>query len=329
MSNSKSGEKSVTLVLPPGIRLDRFLAEITQELGISRSKLQRLIEEGRVTGIAPHLMKVSFKAKNPIEIILTIPADKPAELIPFDFDIPVLYQDEYLAIVHKPAGMTVHPGAGTGDDTMVHALLSRLDKLAPDKERPGIVHRLDRETEGLLLVAKTDRARTALSRAFAEREVEKHYAAIVWGQVTLPEEIDGFIARDSHNRKKMRFSLTEQAGRSRSREAQMEITAQRPLAAATELEIRLITGRTHQIRATAAHFHAPVIGDALYGNDDAKFRLYNVGREKKKIIQNAGMLLMAQKLSLKHPFKRKTLSFELELPPRFAAVSAALAKISK
>ncbi len=329
MSNSKSGERSVTLVLPPGIRLDRFLAEITHELGVSRSKLQRLIEQGHVRGIAPHLIKASFKAKNPMEITLTLPAEKPAELIPFDFEIPVLYQDEYLAVVHKPAGMTVHPGAGTGDDTMVHALLSRLDRLAPHAERPGIVHRLDRETEGLLLVAKTDKARTALSRAFAAREVEKHYAAIVWGQVKLPEDIDGFIARDSHDRKKMRFNLTEQTGRSRAREAQMEITAQRPLAAATELEIRLITGRTHQIRATVAHFHAPVIGDTLYGNDDAKFRLYNVGREKKKIIQDAGMLLMAQKLGLKHPFKRKNLDFELDLPPRFAAVSAALAKIKK
>lgn len=319
----------MTLVLPPGIRLDRFLAEVTQEMGISRSKLQKLIDEGHVTGIPANLVKASFKAKQPLEITLTLPVEKPAKLIPFDFEIPVLYQDEYLAVVHKPAGMTVHPGAGTGDDTVVHALLSRLDKLAPHKERPGIVHRLDRETEGLLLVAKTDKARTALSRAFAEREVEKHYAAIVWGQVTLPDEIDGFIARDSHDRKKMRFTLTEQTGRSRAREAQMEITAQRALAAATELEIRLITGRTHQIRATAAHFHAPVIGDTLYGNDEAKFRLYNVGREKKKIIQDAGMLLMAQKLSLKHPFKRKNLNFELELPPRFAAVAAALAKISK
>ena len=108
-----------------------------------------------------------------------------------------------------------------------------------------------------------------------------------------------------------------------------QMVAARALAAATELEIRLITGRTHQIRATAAHFHAPVIGATLYGNDEAKFRLYNVGREKKKIIQDAGMLLMAQKLSLKHPFKRKNLNFELELPARFAAVSAALAKISK
>lgn len=329
MSNSKSDDKSVTLVLPPGIRLDRFLAEITQELGVSRSKLQRLIEQGNVTGIAPHLLKASFKAKKSIEIVLTLPSEKPAELIPFDFEIPVLYQDEHLAVVHKPAGMTVHPGAGTGDDTMVHALLSRLDKLAPHKERPGIVHRLDRETEGLLLVAKTDRARTALSRAFAEREVEKHYAAIVWGQVTLPEEIDGFIARDSHDRKKMRFNLTEQTGRSRAREAQLEITSQHPLAAATELEIHLITGRTHQIRATAAHFHAPVIGDSIYGNDEAKFVLYNIGREKKKIIQAAGMLLMAQKLSLKHPFKRKNLDFTLELPPRFAAVAQALSKVSK
>lgn len=326
MSNNSKKSRSVKLVLPPGMRLDRFLAEITQELGISRSRIQKLIEEGLVSGIPEKLLKPSFKAKQDLEIVLTIPAEKKAELIPFDFAIPVLYEDEFLAVVHKPAGMTVHPGAGTGNDTVVHALLSRFDKLAPDKERPGIVHRLDRETEGLLLVAKSDKARTALSAAFAAREIEKHYTAMVWGQVTLPAEISGFISRDEHNRKKMRFTPEMRTGRARAREAELEITAQEQLAAATTLEIRLITGRTHQIRATLAHFHAPVIGDTLYGNDAAKYRLYNIGKEKRTILSDAGMLLMARKLSFSHPFRRKTLRFELPLPDRFAAVAAALAR---
>lgn len=317
-------DRILKLTLPAGERLDRFLAEAVKDSGVSRSKLQKLIAEGRVTGIPAHHNKSSFKAKQPTEIEIRLSDDEPTALIPFDFDIPVLFEDEYLAVVHKPAGMTVHPGAGTGADTMVHALIGKLDRLAPHAERPGIVHRLDRETEGLLLVAKTDKARTALSRAFAGREVSKEYAAIVWGQVKLPEVVEGFITRDTHNRRKMRFSEHETAGRSRAREAILEISEQSPLKFATRLSIALITGRTHQIRATAAYFNAPIVGDTVYGNDESKFKLYNIGREKRTRIQAAGMLLMAQKLSLKHPFKRKTLDFALPLPKRFEDVVAIL-----
>lgn len=308
------------------MRLDRFLAGALPELGeeISRSALQRLIDEGGIAGIPASQLKASFKAKQPITFTVTIPGEKDTRLIPFAADIPVLYQDEYLAIVHKPAGMTVHPGAGTGNDTMVHALLGQLDKLAEHAERPGIVHRLDRETEGLMVIAKTEKARAALSELFAERRIQKVYSAIVWGSVTLPEEISGYIWRDLRDRKKMKFGLNSPGELSRVRTAEMRVLTQVRHRYGTSLEIELVTGRTHQIRATCAHYHAPIVGDALYGDDVAKCKLYKIGREKREKIEAAGMLLIAQSLSFAHPFKRKRLEFSIDLPARFAEVAGIL-----
>ena len=186
--------KGISLTLPVGIRLDRYLSDALTERGedISRSRLQKLIDEGGVTGIDPLKLKAAFKAKAETAITVTLPGEKDIRLKPLDLKIPILFEDKHIAVVHKPAGMTVHPGAGTGDDTLVHALLANIDKLAPDAERPGIVHRLDRETEGLMVVAKTEAARRKLSAAFAAREIRKTYAALVWGQVTLPRRDTGF-----------------------------------------------------------------------------------------------------------------------------------------
>ncbi len=314
-----SAPKAIQLTLPIGLRLDKFLSQALNELGetISRSRLQKLIEEGGVTGIDPAKIKASFTVKKEQEIQVVLPTEKEMQLKPLDVEIPVLFEDKYLAVVHKPAGMTVHPGAGTGDDTLVHALLSNVDKLAPDAERPGIVHRLDRETEGLMVVAKTEKARTALSQAFAEREIRKTYIALVWGKVTLPEEINGQIWRDVHDRKRMRFGLEVPERVKRAREAEMIIVSQKQLKYATRLEIELITGRTHQIRATVAFFNAPIVGDVTYGNDAVQAKLYKIGRERKKPLMESGMLLVAQKLSFQHPFTKKKLSFSLPVPTRF------------
>jgi 23S rRNA pseudouridine1911/1915/1917 synthase len=314
-----SSPKAIQLTLPVGLRLDKFLSQALTELGetISRSRLQKLIEEGGVTGIDPAKIKASFTAKKGQEIRVVLPSEKDMQLRPLDVEIPVLFEDKFLAVVHKPAGMTVHPGAGTGDDTLVHALLSNIDKLAPDAERPGIVHRLDRETEGLMVVAKTEKARTALSQAFAAREIRKTYIALVWGKVTLPDEIKGQIWRDVHDRKRMRFGLEVPQRVKRAREAEMIIVSQKQLKYATRLEIELITGRTHQIRATVAFFNAPIVGDVIYGNDVVQAKLYKIGRERKNLLSESGMLLIAQKLSFNHPFTKKKISFSLLVPARF------------
>lgn len=320
------GEKTIQLTLPVGVRLDRFLNEVLAERGedISRSRLQRLIEEGGVAGIDPQKIKSSYKAKQELAIAVTLPGEKEIPLRPLGKKIPVLYEDKHLAVVHKPAGMTVHPGAGTGDDTMVHALLASIDKLAPHDERPGIVHRLDRETEGVMVIAKTEKARSALSRDFAARKISKTYVALVWGKVTLPEEITGFIWRDVSNRKKMRFGVEVPQRVTRARDAELIIVKQKPLKFGTRIEIDLITGRTHQIRATCAFFNAPVVGDAVYGNDANQAKLYKIGKEKKEILAGGGMMLIARKISFKHPFAAKTLEFSLKLPKRFTEAEAAL-----
>jgi 23S rRNA pseudouridine1911/1915/1917 synthase len=166
-SNKKSTAQTFRLTLPAGVRLDRFLtgALAEKDVKISRTELQRLVENpgnGFISGIPENHLKSSFRAKHDTEITVVLEAKAAPKLIPLDLKILVIYEDKHLAIVHKPAGMTVHPGAGTGPDTLVHVLLARLDKLAPDAESPGIVHRLDRETEGLMIVAKTDEARQAL-----------------------------------------------------------------------------------------------------------------------------------------------------------------------
>ncbi|HNA80183.1 MAG TPA: RluA family pseudouridine synthase [Turneriella sp.] len=319
-------DQKLRFELPAGERLDRFLAAALAEHGVtlSRSAIQRQIEQGGVEGLPAGQTKTGFRGKRPVEITFTLPAAQDKQLVPINAGIPVLYEDEYLAIVHKPPGMTVHPGAGTGNDTMVHALLGQFDKLSPHHERPGIVHRLDRETEGLMVIAKTEHARHRLSASFAERQIQKRYSALVWGSVTLPEEVSGYIWRDLKNRKKMKFGDRPPNNLARLRTAELLITEQVRHKFATELEIELITGRTHQIRATLEHYHAPLIGDAVYGDDAGKCRLYKIGKEKREKLAQSGMLLVARSLAFKHPFKRRNLEYAIELPERFAAARALL-----
>jgi len=319
--NKLTKARSLHLELPEGVRLDKFLAGELGDgpAGFSRSQLQRLIEEGQIEGISAKNLKASFKAKAALPITIHLPAEKSAEILPFAATIPVLYEDEYLAIVHKPAGMTVHPGAATGNDTLVHALVGQIKKLAPHAERPGIVHRLDRETEGLMVIAKTDKSRAALAKLFADRQVNKKYQAIVWGSVELPEEVDGFIWRDRKNRKKMKFGYQAPEQGVRAREAQLLIAEQTRYKYGTEIEINLITGRTHQIRATCTHLHAPILGDTLYGDDAGRAKTYKVGREKRENLADCGLLLVAKSLEFRHPFKRKLISYQIELPARFDA----------
>lgn len=329
-SNKKSSKRNLTL--PAGVRLDKFLAGAFAAEGekISRTELQRLIEDpasGFITGVPAKHLKPSFRAKHNLEIEIALRPKASPKLIPLNLAIPIVYEDRHLAVVHKPAGMTVHPGAGTGQDTLVHVLLARLDKLAPDAERPGIVHRLDRETEGLMIVAKTHDARQALTAAFAERKIRKRYVALVWGAAQLPERIDGYIARDPKSRKKMKFSLTAPAGKGlgRVREAQLIVLEQERHKCFTQLTIELITGRTHQIRTTMAYYNAPIIGDAIYGSDKAKVKLYKLGREARQLVEKSGMMLVARSLEFKHPLARKKLSLNLDLPDRFAELRRALA----
>lgn len=300
--------------MQPGVRLDVFLFE---KLGdkVSRTRIQKLIEDGSIT--AGVRLKSSFKAKSPLEVRVRIPEEKPMSIEPVDLGVPVLFQDKHLAIIHKPAGMTVHPGANTGDDTLVHSLLAQLKNLAETEspDRPGIVHRIDRETEGLLIIAKTASAHSRLAQLFKERKIEKTYHAIVWGK--LPEKgiYSGFIGRDAKDRKKMKYS--EKALNESYRQSLTEYETVATNQFFTLLKIKLVTGRTHQIRATFAAKGHPVVGDTIYSVTEREARKVKAPKLLRQKIEKSGMLLIASHLKFSHPVNKKKLTFSLELPERF------------
>ncbi len=244
-----------------GLRLDRFLAAV---LVLSRSQLQRLIKDGCVL-VAGRAAKPNQPVKTGEEIAIDVPAPIDAAPQPEDLPLPIVYQDRDLIVVDKPAGMVVHPAAGHAGGTLVNALLHHVDDLSGigGEKRPGIVHRLDKGTSGLMVVAKHDKAHEELSRQFAEREVEKEYLALVWGEVMAGRRIDAPIGRDPNNRKKM---SSESARVRRTRAAVTRIVrAEHFGRMLTMTQVAIHTGRTHQIRVHLSAIGHPVVGDALYG----------------------------------------------------------------
>ena len=241
-----------------GTRLDVLLS---RDGTLSRSRAADLIREGAVTVNGKTENKPSAKAPNGAKVVLTMPDLKPAQAEAQDIPLEILYQDAHLAVVVKPCGMVVHPAAGNPDGTLVNALMYHLDQLSGigGEMRPGIVHRLDKDTSGLLMVAKDDETHNALSLQLSERTMEKHYYAVVAG--TMKEAsgvIDAPIARSKNDRKKM--AIDPQGRPSRTEWKVVWQEKDRAL-----LDIHLITGRTHQIRVHMASIHHPVLGDPIYG----------------------------------------------------------------
>jgi 23S rRNA pseudouridine1911/1915/1917 synthase len=242
-------------------RLDRFLASA---LALSRSQLQRLIKDGSVL-VGGRPAKANQAVKTGQEISIDVPEPIEAAPAPEDLPLPIVYQDKDLIVVDKPAGMVVHPAAGHEGGTMVNALLHHVDDLSGigGEKRPGIVHRLDKGTSGLMVVAKHDRAHEELARQFAQREVEKEYLALAWGEVMAGRRIDAPIGRDPSNRKKM---AAESARVRRTRAAVTRIVrAEHFGRVLTLVQVAIHTGRTHQIRVHLSAIGHPIVGDALYG----------------------------------------------------------------
>ena len=242
-------------------RLDRFLATA---LALSRSQLQRLIKDGAVL-VAGRGAKANQPVKPGQEISIDVPTPIEAAPAPEDLPLPIVYQDTDLIVVDKPAGMVVHPAAGHESGTMVNALLHHVDDLSGigGEKRPGIVHRLDKGTSGLMVVAKHDRAHEELARQFARREVEKEYLALAWGEVMAGRRIDAPIGRDPSNRKKM---ASESARVRRTRAAVTRVVrAEHFGRVLTLVQVAIHTGRTHQIRVHLSAIGHPIVGDALYG----------------------------------------------------------------
>ena len=283
-------------VVSDGRRLDVLLSEAT---GLSRSRVASLMEEGLCVSGGKEIRKAGTKVPEGQEVILTVPA--PKEAVPQAEDIPleILYEDEDLAVVVKPRGMVVHPAAGHPDGTMVNALLFRLDSLGGigGELRPGIVHRLDKETSGLMLVAKNDETQEALSRMLKDREIEKHYRALAEGKFREPEgEIDAPIDRSKKDRKKMAVDP----------EGRPAVTRWKVIAGGngcTLLDVHILTGRTHQIRVHLRSIGHPVCGDELYGFE--------------KGVKVPCLMLHAYSLKFNHPRTKEEMQFTAELPEDF------------
>ncbi|MBS1816449.1 MAG: RluA family pseudouridine synthase [Acidobacteria bacterium] len=292
-----------------GQRLDRVLVALVA--GYSRSHLQKLIDDGRVK-VDGRPAKANLRMKADAAIEVDLPELKEAAPRPEDLELPILYQDADVAVVDKPPGMVVHPAAGHDSGTLVNALLHHVDDLSGigGEKRPGIVHRLDRGTSGLMVVAKNDAAHQELARQFHDREVEKEYVALVWGVVQAGRRIEEPIGRDPNNRKKMSNRAR------RSREAVTRIVRVYHVNPALTLaQIAIHTGRTHQIRVHLSSIGHPIVGDSLYGG--VRRRL---PADIKAVARLDRPFLHAARLAFTHPTEGRRLSFESELPPDLKSV---------
>jgi 23S rRNA pseudouridine1911/1915/1917 synthase len=307
---------TITLTVPDdsdGVRLDRFLASVVA--GRSRSQIQRLIKDQSVR-VSGRIAKANQPVKAGQTIVFEVPEPVDAEPQPEALPLPILYQDRDLIVVDKPAGMVVHPAAGHASGTLVNALLHHIDDLSGigGEKRPGIVHRLDRGTSGLMVIAKNDAAHEELARQFHDREVEKEYIALVWGVVQAGRRIDVPIGRDPNNRKKM------SARSRRSREAVTRITRTEHLNPAVTLaQIAIHTGRTHQIRVHLSAIGHPVVGDPLYGGVRR-----HVPADVRPVMRLQRPFLHAAKLAFNHPADGRRMEFTSELPDDLQVVLDAL-----
>jgi 23S rRNA pseudouridine1911/1915/1917 synthase len=298
-----------TLTVPDdsdGTRLDVFLTSVLS--GQSRSHVQRLIKDGHVT-VGGRAAKANQAVKSGQAIAIDAPAPIDPVPEPEALPLPILYQDADLIVVDKPAGMVVHPAAGHERGTLVNALLHHVDDLSGigGEKRPGIVHRLDRGTSGLMVVAKNDRAHEELSRQFREREVEKEYIALVWGEVMAGRRIDAAIGRDPTNRKKM---SSAPARVRRSREAVTRIVRAEHFGRVLTLaHVAIHTGRTHQIRVHLSAIGHPIVGDPLYGGVHRR-----VPGDVRAVTHLERPFLHAARLAFTHPADQRRMQFESTLP---------------
>lgn len=284
-------------------RLDKFLVDCLPE--ISRSQIQRLIKEGYVQVDGQTVYKTGMKVENQSKVVVILPQPKPSRLVPEQIPLDIIYEDENLMVVNKPAGMVVHPSAGHAEGTLVHAALAHAPEMqgVGGERRPGIVHRLDKNTSGLILLAKNDYTHQWLQRQFKERKVEKWYIALVDGAPPTPTgRIDAPIGRDRSHRQRMSVV----PGR-HGRQAVTEYFSKEGFKEHTLLDVHLLTGRTHQIRVHLAFIGCPVAGDTVYGR-----RIPTIG-----ILRQ---FLHATKLRITLPGENEPQLFEAPLPEELVQV---------
>lgn len=297
-------ETSMAVTIAPemqGWRLDRALAALVPTL--SRERLKALISAGHV----PETRDPATKVKAGTAYSLTVPTPKPAHNVAQDIAIDIVYEDDHLLVVDKPAGLVVHPAAGNFDGTLVNALLhhcaGRLSGIG-GVARPGIVHRIDKDTSGLLVVAKTDRAHEGLAKQFADHSIDRRYQAIVAGvPLRGGGTIDAPLARSTANRQKIAI-----CAEGRGKRAVTHYRLIEALKDAALVECRLETGRTHQVRVHMASINHPLLGDPVYGRTKA------VHAPILRELEFARQALHAALIGFIHPVDRKNMAFESKMP---------------
>ena len=297
-----TGEKfHITLSHGAGQRLDVFLAAHLEEL--TRSQVQRLVA-GQKVRLNGTWTKASHRLQAGDVVEVEPPEEKKSQLLPENIPLDVLYSDEDVIVINKPAGLVVHPGAGVEHGTLVNALIHHFPGIerVGHPERPGIVHRLDKETSGVMVVARSELAYNELKRQFKAREVEKVYMALVWGHLQMEEgKMDWALGRDPRFRQKISI---------RSRHPRAALTyysVKKVLEGCTLVEVKPVTGRTHQIRVHFAAAGHPIVGDVRYG-----------GKDKSK--RYVRLYLHAWHLVFSHPATKRLLEFYAPVPPEFQEI---------
>lgn len=279
------------------IRIDKYLID---KLSMSRSKLQKMINNGNVL-VNGNPVKNSYIVKVDDEISIDENYDDEIKIVPENIPLDIIYEDEYLLVVNKPSGMVVHPAPGNYSGTLVNALMYHCNNLSKvnSEIRPGIVHRIDADTSGLLVIAKNDDVHNNLAEQIKNHTVVRKYIALVWGVINEDSAtIDAPIGRDKNNRKKMCVTADN------SKEAITHIKVLKRYNNATLIECKLETGRTHQIRVHMEYINHPVVNDPVYGN-------------KKLLDHDFGQMLHAKTLGFIHPITNEYLEFNSNVPEEF------------
>lgn len=296
-----SKTRNIKVTEQVGMRLDKALVLLLSD--VSRSHIQKLIDEGFVY-VNNKPIKMSYRLQVGDVINVVTRDDRPSDLVPEYIPLDIVYEDDDLIIINKPRGLVVHPGAGNQDLTLANALMFHTQKLSTinGEYRPGIVHRIDKDTSGLLAIAKNDNTHNALAAQLKNHSMSRKYLALVHGVIFEDDgKIIAPIARDKKNRLKMAVDLHD------GKEAITHFHVAQRFNNVTLVECRLETGRTHQIRVHFEYIRHPVVGDPLYG-------------KKNDAIYQGGQLLHAKELTLVHPTKGKTMTFTCPLPTYFEDV---------
>ncbi|MDA8273287.1 MAG: RluA family pseudouridine synthase [Deltaproteobacteria bacterium] len=294
----------VSFVCPYGnIRLDLYLK--TRLLNNTRAYIQKLILSGNVTVNGLIIKKPAYKLKEGSILTIKELEIKKTGLVPVDYNLEIIYEDDCIAVINKPAGITVHPGKGNYDNTLVNILIGKISNLSGigGVERPGIVHRLDKDTSGIMLIAKNDFSHNALISSFKNREIKKTYLAICYG--LFPQKdgcIEGFIKRDVKNR--IRMQITKETGKYCLTRFE---TIRQIKGTATLLKVMPHTGRTHQIRVSLFETGHPIVGDKVYKRKDASDRYKSLNFVKRQ-------MLHAYMLEFFHPKTGEKMALKAEVP---------------